>query len=284
MPPRTRNRPTLSCLSCRRRKARCDQLLPCSTCVGRGQSAECEYAEGARPVRVDRGLRPPGLGRQGRQVGEGEREAGREMRDMRERLAAMEALVDRLVGQRQGTGSGPPAGPVAPSGGAGTDVGAADRTKERPSATSTGRIHRPATPPDSPTPAPAHAQRPPAPAPAPAPTPAPAPEPDRASWFPLGPSVPDSPFAASAPSPSSLPTALPPRPRPPPAPAPALEHRRPPIAAISELPPQPIWVDPNAPPNRAPNIAAWFKANDQTLPLRVGEDERFAEFVNMAGD
>ena len=44
-PPVTnkRPRPVLSCLECRRKKLKCDRLLPCNQCNKSGQSAHCAY-------------------------------------------------------------------------------------------------------------------------------------------------------------------------------------------------------------------------------------------------
>ncbi|KAF2100209.1 hypothetical protein NA57DRAFT_73822 [Rhizodiscina lignyota] len=42
--PRARPRPTLSCLSCRRKKLRCDRAQPCEQCVRSRRSAQCTYA------------------------------------------------------------------------------------------------------------------------------------------------------------------------------------------------------------------------------------------------
>jgi hypothetical protein len=38
-----RPRPVLSCLECRRKKLKCDRLLPCNQCNKSGQSAHCAY-------------------------------------------------------------------------------------------------------------------------------------------------------------------------------------------------------------------------------------------------
>lgn len=44
-PPVTnkRPRPVLSCLECRRKKLKCDRLLPCNQCNKSGHSAQCAY-------------------------------------------------------------------------------------------------------------------------------------------------------------------------------------------------------------------------------------------------
>ncbi|KAI0970659.1 fungal-specific transcription factor domain protein [Xylaria arbuscula] len=42
--PRRRDKPQLSCNTCRRRKVRCDRLNPCTNCSSRGLSSSCVYA------------------------------------------------------------------------------------------------------------------------------------------------------------------------------------------------------------------------------------------------
>lgn len=42
--PRSRPRPTLSCLVCRRKKLRCDRSHPCDQCVRSHRPDECSYA------------------------------------------------------------------------------------------------------------------------------------------------------------------------------------------------------------------------------------------------
>ncbi|RXK39845.1 hypothetical protein M231_02902 [Tremella mesenterica] len=44
-----RKRPVLSCLECKHRKTKCDKLLPCSTCVSRGDPSACTYDDGTAP-------------------------------------------------------------------------------------------------------------------------------------------------------------------------------------------------------------------------------------------
>lgn len=43
--PITRNRETLTCFSCQRRKLKCDKQLPCSSCVKRNDATSCSYAK-----------------------------------------------------------------------------------------------------------------------------------------------------------------------------------------------------------------------------------------------
>lgn len=45
--PRARPRPTLSCLTCRRKKLKCDREHPCVQCVKSGRADECNYASNA---------------------------------------------------------------------------------------------------------------------------------------------------------------------------------------------------------------------------------------------
>src|SRR5437764_12231641 len=40
---RKRPRPVLSCVDCRRKKLKCDRLLPCKQCKKAGRSAGCTY-------------------------------------------------------------------------------------------------------------------------------------------------------------------------------------------------------------------------------------------------
>lgn len=49
--PQKRPRPTLSCLECRRKKLRCDRLLPCRQCQKAGNTARCTYtkSQGSQP-------------------------------------------------------------------------------------------------------------------------------------------------------------------------------------------------------------------------------------------
>lgn len=47
--PPKRPRPVLSCLECRRKKLKCDRLLPCQQCLKGGRSHLCHYAEGQDP-------------------------------------------------------------------------------------------------------------------------------------------------------------------------------------------------------------------------------------------
>src|SRR5436305_14007165 len=42
--PHKRHRPALNCSQCRRRKVKCDRLLPCNQCVKIGASETCEYS------------------------------------------------------------------------------------------------------------------------------------------------------------------------------------------------------------------------------------------------
>lgn len=44
-----RPRPVLSCLECRRKKLKCDRLLPCQQCLKLGQPSTCAYAPGQEP-------------------------------------------------------------------------------------------------------------------------------------------------------------------------------------------------------------------------------------------
>ncbi|GMK59820.1 hypothetical protein CspeluHIS016_0900370 [Cutaneotrichosporon spelunceum] len=48
-PIRKRKRPTLSCLSCKHRKTKCDKSQPCSTCVQRKEAETCRYDDGSTP-------------------------------------------------------------------------------------------------------------------------------------------------------------------------------------------------------------------------------------------
>jgi hypothetical protein len=41
--PNKRPRPVLSCMECRRKKLKCDRLLPCNQCSKNGQSRHCCY-------------------------------------------------------------------------------------------------------------------------------------------------------------------------------------------------------------------------------------------------
>ncbi|ORY69646.1 uncharacterized protein BCR38DRAFT_419689 [Pseudomassariella vexata] len=45
-PNRRRDKPQLSCNTCRRQKVKCDRQQPCSTCVNRGHSQSCTYPSG----------------------------------------------------------------------------------------------------------------------------------------------------------------------------------------------------------------------------------------------
>lgn len=42
--PQKRPRPVLSCVECRRKKLKCDRLLPCEQCRKASQSAQCTYS------------------------------------------------------------------------------------------------------------------------------------------------------------------------------------------------------------------------------------------------
>lgn len=44
-----RPRPVISCLECRRKKLKCDRLLPCRQCIKYGREKLCEYAPGQQP-------------------------------------------------------------------------------------------------------------------------------------------------------------------------------------------------------------------------------------------
>jgi hypothetical protein len=44
--PNKRPRLVLSCLECRRKKLKCDRLLPCNQCTKVGKSANCAYSSG----------------------------------------------------------------------------------------------------------------------------------------------------------------------------------------------------------------------------------------------
>lgn len=44
-----RPRPVLSCLECRRKKLKCDRLLPCQQCLKLNQPSLCKYAPGQEP-------------------------------------------------------------------------------------------------------------------------------------------------------------------------------------------------------------------------------------------
>jgi Fungal Zn(2)-Cys(6) binuclear cluster domain len=44
-----RPRPVLSCLECRRKKLKCDRLLPCQQCRKSGRTALCAYSSGTDP-------------------------------------------------------------------------------------------------------------------------------------------------------------------------------------------------------------------------------------------
>lgn len=50
-PPRPR--PVLSCFRCRRRKVKCDRLLPCRQCKLTGQAAHCIYSAQSKSVAAD---------------------------------------------------------------------------------------------------------------------------------------------------------------------------------------------------------------------------------------
>ncbi|RFU32810.1 hypothetical protein B7463_g3494, partial [Scytalidium lignicola] len=51
--PLSRPRPVLSCLRCRRRKIRCDRILPCGQCTLTGHARQCSYS--TRPKSDDAG-------------------------------------------------------------------------------------------------------------------------------------------------------------------------------------------------------------------------------------
>jgi hypothetical protein len=44
-----RPRPVISCLACRKKKLKCDRLLPCQQCLKGGRAQSCEYAAGQEP-------------------------------------------------------------------------------------------------------------------------------------------------------------------------------------------------------------------------------------------
>ena len=44
-----RPRPVLSCLECRRKKLKCDRLLPCQQCQKSGKATLCAYSNGIEP-------------------------------------------------------------------------------------------------------------------------------------------------------------------------------------------------------------------------------------------
>ncbi|KAI1653660.1 hypothetical protein F4813DRAFT_383088 [Daldinia decipiens] len=53
-PNRRRDKPQLSCNSCRRRKVKCDRQQPCRTCTLRGLAASCSYPPDATSRPLDR--------------------------------------------------------------------------------------------------------------------------------------------------------------------------------------------------------------------------------------
>lgn len=50
-----RPRPVLSCLECRRKKLKCDRMLPCQQCLKLNQPSLCTYAPGQEPEARDYG-------------------------------------------------------------------------------------------------------------------------------------------------------------------------------------------------------------------------------------
>lgn len=78
-----------SCVTCRRRRVRCDKTMPCSNC--RRAQSDCMYpAPGRAPRQTQAQMRPPP------QSGNGQSE--REM-DLMERLRKLEGLVYEMNGQ-----------------------------------------------------------------------------------------------------------------------------------------------------------------------------------------
>lgn len=88
-----RNRASLSCLTCRNRKLKCDRNVPCSTCVKRGESANCSYG--------------PGIGVGGITKPSGSEKVELKKAEAQARLRKLEELVQNLI-QNGGPHGGPP--------------------------------------------------------------------------------------------------------------------------------------------------------------------------------
>ncbi|KAF4444796.1 hypothetical protein F53441_11054 [Fusarium austroafricanum] len=76
-----------SCVTCRKRRVRCDKTMPCSNC--RRAQSDCMYPAPGRAPRQNRAALPPGSA-----VGQSEREI-----DLMERLRKLEGLVYEMSGQ-----------------------------------------------------------------------------------------------------------------------------------------------------------------------------------------
>ncbi|KAI9880681.1 MAG: hypothetical protein M1830_001314 [Pleopsidium flavum] len=88
--PLKRPRPVLSCVECRRKKLKCDRLLPCKQCEKAGSSAQCTY--NSRPERLSQAQltdeSEPESGRRGRKTARAESTAEPHERGNSSRLPA----------------------------------------------------------------------------------------------------------------------------------------------------------------------------------------------------
>ncbi|CAH2355969.1 multidrug resistance regulator 1 [[Candida] railenensis] len=57
--PRKRNKPSLVCSNCKRRKIKCDRRLPCSSCVKMKCGYECSYEPKWQPMSFEKGKESP---------------------------------------------------------------------------------------------------------------------------------------------------------------------------------------------------------------------------------